>query len=346
MSAHTRVAIRRLEAQELPTPAVWQAATAQQDLQQVIADIISSVADDDHERLASPVSPPPIRTGSGRRRIPVLVGAAVIAAVTVLSVLIVPSLISGGTASAVTPTPLSYTASTAIGDSATLLTKLAAAAAMQPPEPGSGPDTYTKIQSWDFTTNQDVNGNVISSAVVPTVRETWAAPDGSGREIRSNPERTGTTSQDNPAGTPALYQNLPADPAALKQVLGQAHPDRDTSEWFVAVTDVWGVGRPVPAATQSGLLKLLAAEPDITVLGTTVDRAGRTGVAISTDTNAGFLLRRILVLDRSTGRLLSAEEVALTNSSQFPVTAPATIGYTMWLAAAKVPTTGSRPTLK
>lgn len=342
MSAHTRAAIRRLEAQELPTAAVWQAATAHQDLQQLIANITSDVAGDDHERPATPVSPPRIRTGSGRR-IPVLIGAAVVVVVTLLAVLIVPSLMSGGTASAVTPPPLSYTASAGIGNSATLLTELAATAAKQPPEPGSGPDTYTKIQSWDFTTNQDVSGKVISSAVVPTVRETWAAPDGSGREVRSNPERAGTSSQDFPPGTPTLYQNLPTNPAALKQLLGQTHPDRDTAEWFVAVTDVWGVGRPVPAATQSALLRLLAGEPDITVLGTTVDRAGRTGVAISTDTNAGFLLRNILVIDRSTGRLLSAEEVALTNSSEFPVTAPATIGYTMWLAAAKVPTAGSRP---
>lgn len=342
MSARTRVSIEWLEAQELPTPAVWQAATAHQDLQQLIADITSSVAGDDHERLTTPVSRPRIRSGS-RRRMPVLVGATVVVAVTLLGVLLVPSLINGGTASAVTPLPLSYTASASIGDSATLLTELAAAAAKQPPEPGSGPDTYTKIQSWDFTTNQDVNGNVISSAVVPTVRETWAAPDGSGREVRSNPQRAGTTSQDFPPGSPTLYKDLPTDPAALKKLLGQTHPDRDTNEWFVAVTDVWGVGRPVPAATQTALLQLLAGEPDITVLGTTLDRAGRTGVAISTDTNAGFQLRNILVLDRSTGRLLSAEEVALTNSSEFPVTAPATIGYTMWLAAAKVPNAGSRP---
>ena len=341
MSARTRVAARRLEAQELPTPAVWRAATAHRDLQQLIDDITG----DEGQRPASPKSPPRTRTKTGLR-IRVLVGAVVIACVTALAVLIVPSLISGGTANAATPTPLSYTASPAFGDSATLLTKLAAAAAKQPPAPGAGPDTYTKIQSWDFDTTQDVSGNIITSAVVPTVRETWAAPDGSGREVRSNPDRAGTSSQDLPAGAPALYQNLPSDPAALKQVLAQTHPDRDTAEWFVAVTDVWGVGRPVPAATQSALLRLLAAEPDITVLGTTVDRAGRTGVAISTDTNAGFMLRTILVLDRSTGRLLSNEEVALTDSSQFPVTAPATIGYTMWLAAAKVPTIGAHPASK
>lgn len=346
MSASTRSAIKRLEAQELPTAAVWHAATSQLNPKQLIDDITSGLAaaDTSTARPAryGPTSMTPPRPGS--RRIRVVIGGAVVAAVMVLAVVVVPNLFGGGTASAVTPSPLSFTPSAAVRGSSTLLAQLAAVANRQPPTSGAGNYTYTKIQSWDLTSNQDVNGNTISAAVVPTVRETWAAPDGSGLEVRSNPLRPGSSNQELAPGTPVVYQNLPTDPVALKQLLAQTHPDRGTYEWFVAFTDVWGVGRPVPPAVQGALLNLLAGEPDITVLGTTVDRAGRSGIAVSTDTTAvGFRQQNILIFDTSTGRLLSAEQVALTNSSSLPVTAPATIGYAMWLAAAKVATAGSRP---
>lgn len=175
------------------------------------------------------------------------------------------------------------------------------------------------------------------------IRETWATTDGSGREMRITGGQITTDSQFAP-GTPVFYQNLPSDPATLESDLAKARPSNGTYEWFVAVTDVWGVGRPVPPAVQGGLLTLLSSKPDIAVLGTTIDRAGRRGIAISTDTTAvGYPQRNILIFDTSTGALLSYEEVALADGAALPVKAPATVGYLMWLTAAKVSTTNTRP---
>lgn len=343
MSASTRTAVRRLQAQDLPTPAVWEAAMLPaQD--QLVAGIIS-----DHEglgyRTAPAVSPRRPAARPARRRTRVTIVASAVAVVTVLAIVIIPGLLgTSATANAVTPGLLSYAAPASPDSAAMVLTRLAATARKQGPAPGTGKYSYTKIQSWDLSTNQDVDGNTISAAVVPTVRETWAAPDGSGLEMRSNPDRPGSTSQVLAPGTPVVYQDLPTDPVALKQVLAQTHPARGTYEWFVAVTDVWGVGRPVPPAVQSGLLVLLAGQPDITVLGHTVDRAGRSGIAVSTQTTApGYRQQNILIFDTTTGALLSAEEVALSKGSALPVTPPATVGYTMWLAAGHVTTVGSRP---
>ncbi len=53
--------------------------------------------------------------------------------------------------------------------------------------------------------------------------------------------------------------------------------------------------------------------------------------------------RNILIFDTTTGALLSYEEVALGAGASLPVKAPATVGYLMWLTAAKVNTMNTRP---
>lgn len=341
MTTRIKAAASRLADQELPTATAWAAATeSTETYEQLLTDILTDAwPGPSHSRLSEGTA----HRGSSHR-LRYAVTASVVAAVTALALIVVPAIVGsfGTAAEAATPPLLSYAAPLTMETSAAVLQELAAAARRQPPQPGTGRYSYTKIQSWDLSTSQNTSGNVTSAAVVPMIRETWASADGSGREMRTTGGHT-TDSQFAP-GTPAVYQNLPSDSATLESDLARTHPNYGTYEWFVAVTDVWGVGRPVPPPVQGGLLTLLSSKTDVTVLGTTTDRTGRRGVAISTDTTVvGYPQRNILIFDTSTGALLSYEQVALADGAALPVKAPATVGYLMWLTSAKVNTASTRP---
>lgn len=342
MTNRIKAAASRLADQELPTATAWAAATeSTETYEQLLTGILTDAwPSPSHSRLSEGTA----HRGSSRR-LRYAVTASVVAAVTALALIVVPTIVGsfGTTAEAATPPLLSYSPPPTREYSAAVLQELAAAARRQPPEPGTGRYTYTKIQSWDLATSQDISGNITSATVVPMIRETWATADGSGREVRTTGGHITTDSQF-AAGTTVVYQNLPSDPATLESDLARTHPNYGTYEWFVAVTDVWGVGRPVPPPVQGGLLTLLSSKTDVTVLGTTTDRAGRRGVAISTDTTVvGYPQRNILIFDTSTGALLSYEQVALADGAALPVKAPATVGYLMWLTSAKVNTASTRP---
>lgn len=342
MTTRTKAAAGRLADQELPTATAWAAGTqSRETYERLLADILTDTWPSPGGLRLSESTAHPRRS----RRLRYAVAASVIAAVTAFGLIVVPTIVGSfaNTAQAATPPLLSYTAPFTTETSASVLKELAATAAHQQSVPGTGRYTYTKIQSWDLATSQDTSGNTTNATVVPMIRETWATTDGSGREVRTTGGHI-TTDIRFAAGTPTVYQNLPSEPAALESDLARTHPSYGTYEWFVAVTDVWGVGRPVPPAVQSGLLTLLSSKPDVTVLGTTTDRASRHGVALSTDTTVvGYPQRSILIFDTSTGALLSYEQVALADGSALPIKAPATVGYLMWLTAAKVDSASSRP---
>ncbi|MET3805220.1 hypothetical protein ABIB25_002220 [Nakamurella sp. UYEF19] len=87
---------------------------------------------------------------------------------------------------------------------------------------------------------------------------------------------------------------------------------------------------------------MISGKPDISLLGTVTDRAGRNGLAVGTDTNTpGYTERQTLIFDLQTGALLDYETTALAQGD-LPIEAPATIGYTTWLESAKVRAIGTR----
>lgn len=286
------------------------------------------------------VTPPPRRIT--RRRLLVAAGIAAVAAGG--SVVAVPRL-TGSTAYAATPPLLHYTSTSSKGAATDILTDLAARARRQPPPPGSGPYHYVRTRGWYLHTELTTDMRVLRSGIEPSNREQWVAGDGSGRlNITRNGEPSRLSGIYGPGKLLAGFITT-GTVGELRARLADQHLGTGTAGWFTTVNDLWN-GQVVPPELQSAVLSILAAQPGVTVRGTTTDRMGREGIAISADARSRHTgtpdMRYILVLDPRTGMLLDYEEVALT-ASDLPVQAPATIGYTQWLASGYTPTTTERP---
>lgn len=277
----------------------------------------------------------------GTRRAPRVWSAALVASAAVLTIFVVgPTVLPSQrsrVAYAATPPLLQYSGSHQ--DARQLLLSLADLAAGRP-EPPAGEYDYIQTRGW-YLDSTDSSGGVVST-LDATERDQWTAADGSGRieEIRGG-RRTETSQRYGPGGL-AGPQLLPTDPEALRDELGKSHPNYGAFEWLTAVNDVWTV-QVVGPALQSGLLRLLATTPDLTVRGDVVDRIGRAGVAITTrSSNSGLPTDYSMIFDRSTGALLDYEQVVLS-AGALHIHVPATTSYTVWVRASRVPDTSTRP---
>lgn len=275
------------------------------------------------------------------RRAPRLWSAAAVAAAAVFAfVVFAPTVLPNqrsGVAYAATPPLLQYAGSHQ--NARRLLLSLADLAAGRP-DPPAGQYDYIQTRGWYL--DSTVSSGAVLSTLDATERDQWTAADGSGRieEIRGG-RRTDTSQRYGPGGL-AGPQLLPTDPAALRDKLGQSHPNHGAFEWLTAVSDVWTV-QVVGPALQSGLLRLLAATPDLTVQGDVTDRVGRPGVAVTTrSSNSGLPTDYIMIFNRNTGALLDFEQVVLS-AGALHIHVPATISYTVWLRASRVPDVSTRP---
>ncbi|MGW4397826.1 hypothetical protein ACWEHA_21265 [Amycolatopsis nivea] len=237
--------------------------------------------------------------------------------------------------------------------SADVLTALADRAARQPAPGGNGGFLYLARDDAEFNTAQDTSARSLGSGLVKYRQETWLAPDGSGRFLRVEQENPhagakNPLTMDGPLpgrfGTAEVRQPTPE---ALRAWMLSQGSDRGTAGWFEKAT-AWN--RLADPQAVAAYLRILAAQPGITVEGSTTDRAGRPAIAVSTvaaDPGGWFPeQRRYLLLDPDTGLLLGAESMALTADAEAIgdlVTAPAVIGYTIWRRTAHVPTTAARP---
>ncbi len=249
--------------------------------------------------------------------------------------------LSSSLTSVAIPTLLTYNSgAVSTRDPAALLRELADRSAAQPPVAGTGRFDYVRTQGWYLNTRTSQGGT--TGRIDPTGREQWIAADGAGRIEETRSGMRTSTSQIYRAG--GLYRPapLPTEPVALQRVLAEGHPDFGTAGWFIALNDVWGP-QVVEPRLQAALLRVLATKPDMTVRGTVTDRVGRPGVAVGTRSDhAGVPIDYTLILDPTTGALLDFEQVAL-GAGEFPIQAPATISYTVWLTSGRVDSTDARP---
>jgi hypothetical protein len=126
--------------------------------------------------------------------------------------------------------------------------------------------------------------------------------------------------------------DLPTEPAALRIALAEPRPaaQDDAGALLRAVHDL-RLERAVDSAVLVGALEMLAAEPDVVSLGSTVDRAGREAVAIAADGHeSGWPVREILLLDPQNARPLAYEQVLMADVDVIDVGAPAVIDYTIF----------------
>ncbi|GGM40329.1 hypothetical protein GCM10012275_09070 [Longimycelium tulufanense] len=261
-----------------------------------------------------------------------------------------------------TPPPMTFQPASE-RNPAKLLHGLADRAVQQPAPRGEGNYYYVNKRQWRFSTSMGTDGEILSSGLVEETEELWRHPDGTGRMLR---RWTGQvdgedTTMDVPLSairrTPdETYHPQPGpkppvgrdDAETLRERWLREGAGRTTSQWFTSATELWDA-RVKDPATAAALLRILADQPDITVDGTTTDRAGRRGISVSTlvhnnGPRDGYAKteRLHLVLDMDTGFPLATEQVVL-EEPHLPVTPPATVSYTLWLAGAHVPDTQQRP---
>lgn len=329
MNQRTSSALARMAAQPFPSKESWRDAERNGRAMQLLLRENGSIS----SNLA------PRRPAQPARRRVLLVAGVTIAAATLGSVTLYPGL-AGQTAYAATAPMLRYTPLDAKEFPTNILTDLAARARSQPPVRGSGAYQYIRTQGWYLATDQSTDGRILGSRIEASDREFWVAADGSGRIEET---RAGQPTRWSGVYTPGqLLARVTTSGSAesVQATLTRQNPGRTSAAWFEAVKDIWNT-QAVSPELQSALLRILAARSDLKVDGTVTDRAGRPGIAVSTrgPTRA---TRYVLILDVETGMLLDYEEIAL-EAGDLPVEAPATIGYTLWLASGRVVTTSERP---
>jgi hypothetical protein len=290
------------------------------------------------------------RTSSPRRW---LTWAAAAASVVVLSVAAVTSGLSDGTTvTAQAATPAMLTVRPVDAGKAKTLMGLAAISARQP---SIDPRRIRSFRFREWSLSARIAGRTVTTAIVPVEHSgSWTA-ERSGRttstvgepQFPSSASRKawGHDGRDVRAGSvieaqtfdagefPLRYQGVvPDEPAALRAFLAVGHPidSYGPGELFVAITDLLSQQRLTPSQ-QSSLLRLLAVEPAVRVLGDVTDRAGRAGVAVVAEGDfTGLPTRFVLVFDPGTGALLASEAWLTTSAGRLPVSIPAVIDYKIW----------------
>ena len=250
----------------------------------------------------------------------------------------------GAVAYAATPPSLRFAPLTSSPPAHDLLESLAAKAEAQPGT-GSGV-AYVATKGWFLG-----QGTVAASTrrhpaeIVPEVREMWQDATGL---LRADETRGSATNVDTLSpGTAAQPLRSDLDEDGLENALGVHADEYGTAAWFVAMGDLWS-RQIVPPLLQARMLRILSSESDVAVAGSVADRAGRRGLAITTDSSyTGAKCRYVLVMDADTGALLDMETIRLDGpkaGEENPVRAHSTIHYKLYLTSGIAPALGQRPT--
>jgi hypothetical protein len=258
------------------------------------------------------------RAGRRRRRL-VPAAGLVAAAATVAAVLVAGGLVGG-----------SGEASAAVR----VLEHAAAVARRQSPVGRLGPGEHLYVKSVDAYLDTVVPaGSPGFSVLVPHVREVWLGPGG-GVLRQSDGTPSFLTAQDRArwvaAGRPPVANDrptrtklgplrpldLPTDPDAMFARLKEdatGHGDGLYEEMFTLVGDSLRETNATPA--QRGALYEAAARiPGVELVGDVRDPLGRRGVGVALR-NASDGVLATLVIDPTTGELLSEEQVALRGNT-------------------------------
>ncbi|MFD5843730.1 CU044_5270 family protein [Streptomyces chartreusis] len=251
---------------------------------------------------------------------------------------------------AVTPAPLAYDGG---AESATdVLEKIASRVEkLREQSSAARSDEHFIQESWSLTTR--VDGQQVTSAVIPEHRETWKQPDGSMKwtvrtekprfqssEQRKSWEEAGavgeepeTWSDSSGPADPAdpVNQEPPADPEGMASWLRLGHETSGAGELFNSVSER-NMTRSFTPGQRAALLRALKQAPGIEYRGEVEDRAGRPGAAFSVNSEYGGLPTRYsLVFDEASGDLLSYEEELTGSAGKLNVKTPAVIAYTTYL---------------
>jgi hypothetical protein len=292
--------------------------------------------------------PVPGKTGrTTRRRLFALAGAVVAAAAAGTAGWLVTDQARPRRASAATPQPLAV--QRIAGDARRRLEQIAGRVAVT--EAASGPVEHLVTDSWNL--DSMIDGHTVTSAVVPAREQLWRATDGSAVTIdeylppefptaqdRADWQDDGSPGADRsprrtpyPAGTfvAAWDGRPPVEPGPLRSWLRRQDP---TDAAVPSAIPELLHERVLTGPEHRALLTVLATEPSLRLLGTTTDRAGRTGLVFTTTSTAGgadYTYRYVISPD--TGAVLAHERILTGGAQALRVQRPAVISYNTYISA-------------
>ncbi|WP_374976669.1 hypothetical protein ACEYYH_02235 [Microbacterium trichothecenolyticum] len=127
---------------------------------------------------------------------------------------------------------------------------------------------------------------------------------------------------------PAPFRGVPADdPTMLAPLLtGDAGGPADAINGITALLNAW----TVPNATHAAFLDLITGAGEMTVEGTTTDRAGRPAIGLraTSDTTPWFDV--IVLMSADSGRIIGVEEIYTGFKDQLAIPPGTVTSYTIW----------------
>ncbi|MDQ7904676.1 hypothetical protein RB614_09100 [Phytohabitans sp. ZYX-F-186] len=219
--------------------------------------------------------------------------------------------------------------------------ELADAVAALSPEPvQAGRYTYVYTRWWGEDMSYRRKQGTVQQ-VVTYESKLYRAVDGSGRldviAIPGAPSRQEGSSRYSAGGLAGvLPEPIATSPQVLAGQLRTHSPPVMGPQWVLrAVADVYQSHSTV-LPVRVALLRVLAGQnTGLECEGRTVDRAGRTGVAVAVNSHSDQTRDR-LVFDPASGRLLAAEQVILRNPPALSGTTPRTVSYWLFLHTGQV----------
>jgi len=295
-----------------------------------------------------------IITGSGAKKsprrqgrwlaLPALGALLVLAFFLVQQVL--PSNVSGNqTAMAATPPVLTGTGTPR--DFAVFVKEAAAKLRDQEPET---PTRRASYEAWYVNTDFDADGSTFSYVSPQEVTTTWRADlSGEITVVTGTPYLPeGSIAPDTePTAAGALVREESFGAGEMGIVFA-AEPPTDAASMSAYLTEYGGVMDPkdpaqvleavgqllsewtLSGAEHSALLESLAEVPGFESIGSVTDRLGRAGLGFSAQSPADPRFQSILVLDATTGEILSMEKVYLGGVPEFSFDPPTVTSYIAW----------------
>ncbi|GAA4675377.1 hypothetical protein [Phytohabitans rumicis] len=234
------------------------------------------------------------------------------------------------------------------------LTDLAHAVAALTGDAPTGKYTYVRARTWSVDTTAEERPEIANR----DERLWWTADRSGRRQITVLPSLPladlATAAPDPPTagrvlvdlyrpGELALVVDRPsADPAVLAAQLAAHEPPSNGHHATVrAVADMYRYHAPDPAQRAAALL-VLADTDGLTACGTVTDRFGRTGLAISADSDGGTT-RHVLAIDSQQGSVLGYERVAVVQPPQSSMRTPGVTAQVLFLTNERTDTQSPVP---
>ena len=263
-----------------------------------------------------------------------------------------------------------------------VLLRAARTAASQPETaPRPGQFVYTETKGFDAQIDAaGINKPRANYAFRPVTRETWTAPDGSGRlrevdghlqfathadaayfynALRNQQDILNGRSSDStvaPGGTPYVdLSKAPTDPAKLKRLIekrkiGSAPPGIGSAppgnaDTFLVIENLLRYSY-APPAVRSALYTIASQLPGVQLIGPTRDPFGRRGTGVAyglpqPQGRASKVVNNEFIFDPHTSALLATQWVVVQRTGETPFPPGTVIGSTAYLASGIVNSTSA-----